>query len=388
MKQNNYIIYHDSCMDGFIAGMLTHYKAIYDGIPGDSIIMFPSQYGGSIPTDIKSGDNVTIVDFSYPKEELLELVKNNVNVTVVDHHKSFIETFEESLTEESKALPYFEVCSCPNGDKHSLFTDKIEEDNQKGKIVFYLSNNEDAKKPSLYKRSGAGLCADLLQNNTQFTEFLKSFARKDIIEIIRLAQQYDLWLHNGETHHDCTYLSFWFYDWYKEVEAIRKRLLTNPSQSNNDFIMLKTLFNMISFEDKIKKGKKLVEDKVYLIRKLCEKAIEVRSTVIDKDIKVGFIPGDDPAKLGISMTGSTLVKEFGYDVAIMEAKVGKDTIVYSLRSNQNAKNVDVSAICQKMKDLGIAITGGGHRNAAGVTLPYDPLNAKLTDKSGKFFIPV
>lgn len=152
--------------------------------------------------------------------------------------------------------------------------------------------------------------------------------------------------------------------------------------------MLKTLFNMISFEDKIKKGKKLVEDKVYLIRKLCEKAIEVRSTVIDKDIKVGFIPGEDPAKLGISMTGSTLVKEFGYDVAIMEAKVGKDTIVYSLRSDKNAKNVDVSAICQKLKDLGIAITGGGHRNAAGVTLPYDPLNAELTDKSDKFFNPV
>jgi|UniRef100_UPI0037C1682C oligoribonuclease NrnB/cAMP/cGMP phosphodiesterase (DHH superfamily) len=77
-----------------------------------------------------------------------------------------------------------------------------------------------------------------------------------------------------------------------------------------------------------------------------------------------------------------MVREMGADVAVMDAVVNDKEHVYSLRSNSEGRSIDVAAICRYFKDNGMALTGGGHLNAAGVAFEkskafmlFQPYNA-------------
>lgn len=83
-----YVLYHAHCTDGFGAA----YAAWK--IHGDKAIYLPVKYDNPMPK-LKHRSQVFIVDFSYPKEELLELASQMHQVTVLDHHK----TAEEDLRE-------------------------------------------------------------------------------------------------------------------------------------------------------------------------------------------------------------------------------------------------------------------------------------------------
>ena len=67
MKQKNYIVYHDSCLDGFLAGFITHYKAIYEGVP--NIVMVALNYNDKdieeFASKVNATDTLTVVDFSF-----------------------------------------------------------------------------------------------------------------------------------------------------------------------------------------------------------------------------------------------------------------------------------------------------------------------------------
>lgn len=82
---NNVVLYHANCQDGF-ASAWAAWKTF-----GASAEYIPVKYGEEPPH--YTGYNIYIVDFSYSKEHLLEMGKNNL-VQVIDHHK----TAKEDLT--------------------------------------------------------------------------------------------------------------------------------------------------------------------------------------------------------------------------------------------------------------------------------------------------
>lgn len=81
-----YVLYHAHCTDGFGAAY-----AVWK-IHGSNAIYLPVKYDNPMPK-LKKRSQVYIVDFSYPKEQLLDLAKEMHQVTVLDHHK----TAEEDL---------------------------------------------------------------------------------------------------------------------------------------------------------------------------------------------------------------------------------------------------------------------------------------------------
>lgn len=74
-----YVIYHAACMDGFGAAF-----AIWKHL-GDHPVYIPCSYGDPVP-DIEDNSVVYIVDFSFKRQELLDLNKRVMELKVLDHH--------------------------------------------------------------------------------------------------------------------------------------------------------------------------------------------------------------------------------------------------------------------------------------------------------------
>lgn len=79
-----YILYHDNCYDGFGAAFCCW--LVYQ----DRATYIPCNYAqGSKPLEaIPDGSQVYIVDFSFPREALLQAKSRFSSLTVLDHHKS------------------------------------------------------------------------------------------------------------------------------------------------------------------------------------------------------------------------------------------------------------------------------------------------------------
>ena len=74
-------MYHKNCTDGFGSALAAHYKF------GDSAMYIPVNYGEPVPSEIKEGDEIYIVDFSFPRDVLEKLAESH-KVQVIDHHKT------------------------------------------------------------------------------------------------------------------------------------------------------------------------------------------------------------------------------------------------------------------------------------------------------------
>ncbi len=391
MKQTNYIVYHDSCLDGFLAGFITHYKALYDGIP--NIVMVPLNYKESsveaFANKVNSNDTLTIVDFSFNNKLIDELVTRGVQVTIVDHHKAFIENFfgesyiDKNFINNKKSYHLWSMCDC---DNFSLFSNLVSNKTTNFyDLAVYSSYNDYKEKENQHKRSGAGLCLELLQHDKEFIKFLTTFAKEEIFDIINIAQQYDLWLHDGKPLTLANYLALWFYGWYDKQKVLRDKIINEPQNSNDHFIELKNLFISIPLETKIEEGANIYKERKEKIDELCIKAqrviINPLSGIDSEKIKVGFIDSEEVAKLGISMTGSNLLKTFNYDVAIMVAITTKETITYSLRSDKERLDVDLTQLINNLVKANVAVSGGGHKNSAGITF------VRLPNSHDNFFTP-
>ena len=78
---DNIVVYHANCADGFTAAWVA-----LRGLSGHGHLEFvPATYGDEAPA--VKGQNVYIVDFSYPQHVLLNLAEYN-HVIVLDHHKT------------------------------------------------------------------------------------------------------------------------------------------------------------------------------------------------------------------------------------------------------------------------------------------------------------
>ena len=73
-------IYHANCTDGFAAACVVNYA-----LDGD-VELHPAQYGDS-PPDVQ-GRKVIIVDFSYKRPVMQDIIDKAASVVVLDHHQS------------------------------------------------------------------------------------------------------------------------------------------------------------------------------------------------------------------------------------------------------------------------------------------------------------
>lgn len=76
-----YVLYHTACYDGFGAAFAAWKKF------GNDAKYIPVGYGHDMP-NMYDGSTVYIVDFSYDKEDLLELASRMEKVVLLDHHAS------------------------------------------------------------------------------------------------------------------------------------------------------------------------------------------------------------------------------------------------------------------------------------------------------------
>ncbi len=72
-------IYHANCDDGFGSAWVARHR--YPGI-----VLQPARYGDA-PPDVR-GRRVLVVDFSYPRETLLQMHEEAEELLVLDHHKT------------------------------------------------------------------------------------------------------------------------------------------------------------------------------------------------------------------------------------------------------------------------------------------------------------
>lgn len=76
------IIFHDNCADGFCSAWVA-YSAL-----GDDVELYADTYGNKPPFQLAEDRDVYILDFSYPREDLIELHSNCSKLVVLDHHKT------------------------------------------------------------------------------------------------------------------------------------------------------------------------------------------------------------------------------------------------------------------------------------------------------------
>ena len=75
------VIYHGGCRDGFGAAWAANVA-----FGGDAD--FYAGYYGQDPPDLAYGKDVYIVDFTYPRRQLLVLAKVAASLTICDHHQT------------------------------------------------------------------------------------------------------------------------------------------------------------------------------------------------------------------------------------------------------------------------------------------------------------
>lgn len=75
-------IYHHPCSDGFAAAWTVR-KFFKD----EAVAFYPANYGQDVP-QLPTDAEVIIVDFSYPRDVLIELAGRVKSILVLDHHKT------------------------------------------------------------------------------------------------------------------------------------------------------------------------------------------------------------------------------------------------------------------------------------------------------------
>lgn len=85
---NHLVIYHDHCVDGAAAAWVMRRWFEMYAEAGDEMEFHPGVYGEA-PPDV-SGKAVYLVDFSYKRDVVEEMLKTAKAVIILDHHKSAV----------------------------------------------------------------------------------------------------------------------------------------------------------------------------------------------------------------------------------------------------------------------------------------------------------
>src|SRR4051812_25219200 len=90
----NYVIYHYPCIDGFGSALIV-WKYFKEKFPDKLPIFKPMNYGTIIPKEINNLSNILMVDFSFKKEVIKQLLEISNKLLIIDHHKSSCKELED-----------------------------------------------------------------------------------------------------------------------------------------------------------------------------------------------------------------------------------------------------------------------------------------------------
>jgi len=90
-NKDTLVIYHDMCLDGFGAAYAAWLKF---GTTADYLPWSYERPATELPS--MAGKDIYIVDFSFPPEQIEWMLKDANNITIIDHHKTFIDAVENN----------------------------------------------------------------------------------------------------------------------------------------------------------------------------------------------------------------------------------------------------------------------------------------------------
>lgn len=362
------VVYHDNCMDGLLSAMII-YHALHQTFTIDFV---PAQYGDAPPCAL-GYHSIFVVDFSYEPEVLASWDIGQAMFYLFDHHQLAIQKLVDAPALGLKQVSRTLSMSLFNSDTWRP------EVRDAARSNFYLAFNEGKEYHNQRSGSGLVLCYFRLSETDDFD---------DLVPIVKIAEAYDLWHHEGEEMHDNTYLSFFFKEWLDNSHRTVKDLKSNVSTSGIHFKLLFDSFMKSSLEDKLRIGKAKVIYHTSVCHVLCKYAYRIKSPYLNLSdpnndlLNICFIPIKDE-RVSVSMLGSLALRQYGWDVAVMLTKKDETKAVLTMRSNSNGKNVDVAAICSSIDSSEIGLSGGGHRNAAGCTIKIEALDDLLIGNLAK-----
>lgn len=305
-------IYHGNCADGFTAAW-----AVWKRF-GDSVRYVPGIYGAP-PPDV-TGLNVVIVDFSYKRPVLAEMLKSANSILVLDHHK----TAEADLAqggEEGRFMAMGLFSGPVSWERYleNLWQDECE---NAGKLVYTLFD---------MSRSGAGIAWDF---------FHPDDARPQLIAYV---QDRDLWKfdlpHSRAVNAFVFAHEYTFENWERLYQTPLKDIVTAGEAIEQ------------------KHHKDVAELVTALRREMCIGGhwVPVANLPYTLTSDAGHMmckPYASP-----NLQGEIVTPPFA--ACYWDTPAGR---VFSLRSDDTLGGADVSLIA---KSFG----GGGHKNAAGFTMP-------------------
>lgn len=273
-------IYHANCADGFAAAWV-----VRKALGADNVDFHPGKYGEPAPE--VEGRDVIIVDFSYKRDQLLQLAQSARSILIIDHHKSAAEDLAELPAAPSKYSDWL-AAQQPLG------------------AVFDM------------QRSGAGLAWD----------YFFPFSPRP-------------WLINHIEDRD-----LWRFEIFG-TEKVMASLFTFPQRFETwDDLM------ECDFHD-------LHEEGAGILRKQAKDVADLVPNARRLSIGGHDVPALNCPHFMASDAGHILAQGEPFAACYSDTPKGR---IFSLRSQP--EGLDVSEIA---KQYG----GGGHRNAAGFTVPFD-----------------
>lgn len=273
------VLHHANCLDGMTAAWvvwLAHSRRA---------ALYPVSYGAP-PPKIDTGATVYIVDFSYSRQELLEMAKTAKAVTVLDHHKT-----AQAALSDWPDKPF-----------------NLE-------IVFDVN------------RSGAQIAWDHM-----FSPATRPY-------LVDTVGDRDLWkFERGDTRA----LTAFLYSRPQEIEAWHRYAKGFKDRST------RSLYTQL--------GEALLEQRDKLANEMVAAGVRYMSLAGVKGIPCVNAPNSISSEVGellLSLFPAAPCAASYYDAP--------EGLRYSLRSQDN--RVDVGELARKLG-------GGGHRNAAGFTMPH------------------
>uniref|UniRef100_UPI0037BFE0D5 hypothetical protein n=1 Tax=Flavobacterium sp. TaxID=239 RepID=UPI0037BFE0D5 len=319
--KQGYLVYHDNCLDGFLSAAT---EVMFGGLTMKSDVLpivVPSNYSDEPVKVSRPGSFIHIVDFSYAMPVLTEYCSNGISIELIDHHKTFVDSFVKYRSEDSQAE--FRRVSSPYGPA-SLFTWMVKPRNDiaptlshstVSHLTITLSDNTYKDKNQI--DSGASLTLKKARSANYF--FCKNSPVSDELEkIVELAREHDLWLHKGDEMAPSYALSHWFKKFSKRHSATRELMLLFPEISFHLFTKMVEDFFSVPLEDKIDEALKELRVTRERIKALTSssavKELKLNIPGYD-DVKVLYISSPEINEIGVSIIGSYMVREMGADVA-------------------------------------------------------------------------
>lgn len=165
LKKPILVLFHAFCPDGFASAWVCHRKF------GDRADYLPSAYGKLLPIDeYGKGKQIYMVDFSFPRAELLALKENN-DVVVIDHHK----TAQADLKDIPGVIFDMEKCGA------SLTWSTLFPDEEMPPLIAYVEDRDLWKWEMPYSREVSSAMYSYPQT---FEDFSKLFERP-IVDLVK-----------------------------------------------------------------------------------------------------------------------------------------------------------------------------------------------------------